>query len=545
VLRERLLKNFDKFWIENMHGNRNISEYAPDGRTSETVFAQEGFSPGIRQGVVISLWVKTGQPDTLKQVFYCDSFNQAKADERRKALLSSLDDPHRQTKYAKVSPTKGNRLSFKPSNVGDSYASWLTLPDLAEIRSDGVFEKRAGALIDIERTTLSSRMRAYFDPEKRLSELATIVPGLARDAARFDATKAREKVLKCESFSDSRIVRLAVRPFDVRYCYYSPTRPLWNEPRPTLRQHFGNSNKFLVSRLKTGATGISSPIYMSSALIDGQIISVNPSAIPLQLTTGNAASQDDWFSITKANLSEVSRRYLTALGLPNPDTDQSTAELIWMHALAIGYSPAYLHDNADGIRENWPRIPLPASKEALLASAVLGRDVAALLDTEASVPGVTSGAIRDELKPIAVVSRVGSGALTAAEFALTAGWGSGGQGGITMPGKGKTEPRAAGPDEQAAGFGAAPTLDVYLNATAYWKNVPQPVWDFTIGGYQVIKKWLSYRDQRVLGRPLTMAEIMEVTAMARRLAALVLLQPQLDENYLAVAEATWAFDKAA
>jgi hypothetical protein len=216
-----------------------------------------------------------------------------------------------------------------------------------------------------------------------------------------------------------------------------------------------------------------------------------------------------------------------------------------MHALAIGYSPAYLHDNADGIRENWPRIPLPASKEALLASAVLGRDVAALLDTEASVPGVTSGAIRDELKPIAVVSRVGSGALTAAEFALTAGWGSGGQGGITMPGKGKTEPRAAGPDEQAAGFGAAPTLDVYLNATAYWKNVPQPVWDFTIGGYQVIKKWLSYRDQRVLGRPLTMAEIMEVTAMARRLAALVLLQPQLDENYLAVAEATWAFDKAA
>ena len=65
---------------------------------------------------------------------------------------------------------------------------------------------------------------------------------------------------------------------------------------------------------------------------------------------------------------------------------------------------------------------------------------------------------------------------------------------------------------------------MYLNATAYWQNVPQPVWGFTIGGYQVIKKWLSYREQRVLGRALTMAEIMEVTAMARRLAALVLLQ---------------------
>jgi Type ISP C-terminal specificity domain len=84
---------------------------------------------------------------------------------------------------------------------------------------------------------------------------------------------------------------------------------------------------------------------------------------------------------------------------------------------------------------------------------------------------------------------------------------------------------------------------VYLNATAYWKNIPQPVYDFTIGGYQVIKKWLSYREQRVLGRALTMGEIMEVTAMARRLAALVLLQPKLDENYRNIAAATWAFSR--
>ncbi|WP_349278021.1 type ISP restriction/modification enzyme [Polaromonas hydrogenivorans] len=103
--------------------------------------------------------------------------------------------------------------------------------------------------------------------------------------------------------------------------------------------------------------------------------------------------------------------------------------------------------------------------------------------------------------------------------------GSGGQGSITMPGKGKTESRAAAPHEQHAGLGNAPTLDVYLNATAYWKNIPQPVYDFTIGGYQVIKKWLSYREQRVLGRALSMDEIMEVTAMARRLAALCCCSP--------------------
>lgn len=77
-----------------------------------------------------------------------------------------------------------------------------------------------------------------------------------------------------------------------------------------------------------------------------------------------------------------------------------TAELIWMHALAIGYSPDYLNENADGIRENWPRIPLPASRDALLASSALGREGAAPLDTESPVLGVTSGAIRAELKSI-------------------------------------------------------------------------------------------------------------------------------------------------
>jgi predicted helicase len=31
VLRQRLLTSFDRFWVDNMHGDRTISEYAPDG----------------------------------------------------------------------------------------------------------------------------------------------------------------------------------------------------------------------------------------------------------------------------------------------------------------------------------------------------------------------------------------------------------------------------------------------------------------------------------------------------------------------------------
>ena len=85
------------------------------------------------------------------------------------------------------------------------------------------------------------------------------------------------------------------------------------------------------------------------------------------------------------------------------------------------------------------------------------------------------------------------------------------------------------------------TFDIYLNDKAFWKNVPANVWEFTIGGYQVVKKWLSYREEELLGRALRTEEAREVTNMARRLAALVLLQPALDENYRAVEAATYSW----
>ena len=78
---------------------------------------------------------------------------------------------------------------------------------------------------------------------------------------------------------------------------------------------------------------------------------------------------------------------------------------------------------------------------------------------------------------------------------------------------------------------------------AYWRNVPAHVWDYTIGGYQVIKKWLSYREKALLGRGLTIEEAQEVTHMARRIAALVLLEPALDANYRSVVGATYAWRK--
>ena len=87
------------------------------------------------------------------------------------------------------------------------------------------------------------------------------------------------------------------------------------------------------------------------------------------------------------------------------------------------------------------------------------------------------------------------------------------------------------------------TFDIYLNEACAWKNIPKQVWNFYIGGYQVIKKWLSYREFGVLGRALTTAEVAEVTAIARRLTELCLMQPALDANYAQVKAAAYSWPK--
>ena len=110
-----------------------------------------------------------------------------------------------------------------------------------------------------------------------------------------------------------------------------------------------------------------------------------------------------------------------------------------------------------------------------------------------------------------------------------------------MPGKGRVVMRPATEAEVNLGLGVVPggtTYDIYLNDRVYWRNLPPRVWEHAIGGYQVIKKWLSYRERELLGRGLRPEEAREVRDMARRIAAILLLEPALDANYRAVAAAT-------
>jgi hypothetical protein len=295
------------------------------------------------------------------------------------------------------------------------------------------------------------------------------------------------------------------------------------------------------------------PASVTKALPDYHLLRPNVVAIPTRLH-GTGATVDllnaGDAGRARANLSAAARDYLSGLNLASPDDDAAVGELIWSHALAMCFAPQYLAENEDAVKGDFPRIPLPPRAEILRSSARLGARIADLLDPDQDVSGVVSGNIANGLRPLGAVTRV-SRKRGPIDLRLTAPWGYSGRDGVIMPGSGRTVEHTSWPKlgefepslraavasatDPLSGLGAP--LDVFLNDESYWTLVPSAVWEYRIGGYQVIKKWLSYRQRDLLGRPLTVEESRHVTNMVRRLSIIVLLSDELNANYRACRDA--------
>ena len=565
VMRQRFLSEFDKLWFDCMNGDsRETGKLTPDGKPDPSVFSTEYNREGIRVGTAICVVVRNEKRAKTAAV----RFRQFWGVNKRQDLLASVAAKDLSATYTPAAPCKESRYSFLPEDVSAAYNAWPLVTQLPRTPPlHGPVERRAGALIDMDRERLVKRMRAFFDQTISHDELSLICHGLTRRSAGYEPAEARAKAMASEGFDSAKIMKYLVKPLDRQWCYYTLLPTIWSRPCREIAEQAWDGNLFIGSRPTGAAVPEGPPFVVSSVLPDYQTIVRNISYFPVRLAAtgmGRRSEKQVQGSLLngcspKANLSTATRTYLVGLGVKDVDADASAAGLVWLHALAIGYSPAYLNENADGIRRDWPRIPLPDGRKVLDESAALGRQVAALLDTETEVSGVTAGNVESIFRTIGVLAKVGGGSLNvdAGELAVNAGWGHAGKDGVTMPAKGRIVQRpyeaaeldAISQAAKARGFSQQQALellgqdtrDVYLNDKAYWRNVPAKVWEYFIGGYQVIKKWLSYREQELLGRPLTSDEAREVMSMARRLSAIVLMQPALDENYRRTAASAYAW----
>lgn len=548
VMRQRMADSFDRIWIDCLNGDsRETGKRTPDGKPDPSVFSSKEQPVGIRVGTAIGTLVRRRTHGRKSEVGLRQYWGVAKKEE----LLGSLKSKAAGKSYQKATPRKENRFSFRPESVPIEYKIWPSLIELAlKPPLNGPVERRGNSLIKFEGERFSA-LKDYLNRNVSDADILVKEPRFMRSSGEFDAPATR-KTLKGVQYSESNIRPYPFKPFDMRRAYLSAAiAPLFSRPSPELLEVAGiTNNVFLISRDTADKGREGPPFYLARHVCDYDFVSGHARHFPAMIHNGQMDSasvkrQSKLFDYdfgeepVKPNLSPRVMAYLEALRVKS-----APPALVWEHVLAIGYSPSYLAENADGVRNGWPRIPLPNSKKRLESSAALGQRVAALLDTDTAVKGVTSGALPAPLKSVGIPRRIGGGPFKPEEFELGAGWGRRGKDGVVMPGKGKIIERDATPAEHHPVFGKR-TLDIYLNDSACWSNIPIPVWELHIGGYQVIKKWLSYRESQVLGRALTIEEIEYVTNMARRLAALVLMREELDANYEAVKADTYPWPQQA
>lgn len=520
-MRERYLEVFDSIGIDNLHGDRIISERAPDGRSSATVFAVRGQSPGIKVGTAISTFVRRKEHSGATSIYYRD-FDQSNADDRRQALLESLNEDGIWSGYTCYEPTLGLRLGFKPGVVGAGYFEWPRLTELLPVSFAGVKTSRDEFLIDVDRAALEKRIEQYFDPKVSEADLTKAFPALMNGSSRYDPSETRKSLIG-RKHALGEIVRYAYRPFDMRWAYWDPDTKLIDEKRPEFFGNTGFENRFLTAG-ERNRMGVFYKPQSVTVLGDHHLVESNVAIFP---ATVRQDSQN-----LEPNVAKSLKKALADRGI--------SSSQLFDHILATLNAPTYEVGYIDALRIDWPRIPFPGELEVFTSSAELGAALSALLDAEIDVDGVTRGSLLGGLSAVATPR--------GKSFEVTAGWGysmrrdNGTR--LVMPGGGKTTVRpwtdternalsqiAARHDldlETLLGLIGEQAVDVQINENAKWEGVPSKVWDYTLGGYQVLKKWLSYREADVLGRALTGEEALHFAKTARRITEILCMGPALD-----------------
>ena len=513
-MRERYLEAFDAIRIECLNGDKyKTGKTTPDGSPDPSIFSTPEDPVGIQVGTAIATLVRKADHTPATEIGFRHLWGQAKP-----AELMATVEAEPSVLYEAIEPVLPLGLPFMRTAVSDGWFDWPTLTDLFPVSFPGIKTSRDGFLVDIDLDRLRARVADYFDAGLSHEDIARRYPGVMKTTARFDARKVRDALLARGGPDEAGFVRYAYRPFDNRWLYWEKDTKLLDEKRADYKPHVFEGNVWLVLQNKA-RPDLSPPLIISNV---GDLNQMNSGVycVPLWLGEDGPVLNGDGMQ-RRLNLSGVAQSYLERLG--------ANAQDLFHHVLAVLHDSTYNQVNADALRAEGPRIPLLAwpdgetegAAEALAKSAARGSQLARLLELNAPVPLVTEAPLRPESTTIAVPSTRDGRNMGGEDFAVTAGWGHYGKDDAVMPGQGRVVERAALGDTVAT-LGEN-TFDVHLNGSAFWRNVPATVWTYQLGGYQVLKKWLSYRERAILKRPLSDKEVQYFTDTARRIAAIVQL----------------------
>ena len=486
-MRWHLLKTFDKIWVIDLHGNSNRKEVCPDGSADTNVF-------DIMQGVALVIAVSNGRgSDSLAHVWHGDLWG------NRKAKNDALWENDRFTLGTEQLPEKPPIYPFVPRDYSlhQAYESGISIAALMPVNSVGIVTARDALTVDMDKSVLWSRMEdfARSEPESLRSKYS-----LSKDVQDWSVAAAKADVIA--HYDRERLVRIAYRPLDIRWTYYTGTsRGFQCRPRDEVMQHLVDRQNIALMTCRQVIQQNWHHSFLASSSIDDSYVS-NLSrergyAYPLYLYPPDDAPQHDAFATKQRTLNLDPKLYAAicnAAGIEpadqadtNDDFRAATGEArpsevkLFDYIYGVLHSPDYRETFAEFLKIDFPRIPYPRSPEVFRHVSEKGEQLRRLHLMEAAAIGDTPYPYEGDGDDV-----VASG-----------------------------YPKFEAPSPQPSpARGEGETGRVHINKDQYFANVPKIAWEFYIGGYQPAQKWL--KDRR--GRSLSFEDITHYQRIVKILA---------------------------
>ncbi len=392
-MRERSLEAFDAIRIDCLNGDKyRTGKVAPDGTPDPSIFSTEGDPVGIQVGTAIATLVRKVEHAPAEAVEFRHLWGQAKP-----AELIETAEAAPNALYEGIEPILPLGLPFVRTAVSEDWFNWPTLRDLFPVSFPGAKTNRDSFLVDIDLDRLRKRIAEYFDKNISHDDLERRYPVIMKTAKHFDGISIREFLLERGGPDEEGFIRFAYRPFDNRWLYWEAETKLLNDRRAEYRPHVFDGNMWLSAAQHLRKSAEEPQACLARHLACLHLIERTALVFPAWLRDDGI--QDDGLLGRRANLTAAAQRYLDRLGLGVED--------LFHHVLATLHDPAYREANAGALRMEWPRLPLPGwpdggdAAEELARSAARGRELAALLDPDTPVPGVTRAPLRPGIAAIA------------------------------------------------------------------------------------------------------------------------------------------------
>ena len=480
-MRQSLARSFSLLRLLDLHGNASKRERSPDGSDDKNVF-------DIQQGVAIALAVRPGR---ARGVEHADLWGSRP---RKYAWLGEHSTTS--TAYERLSPDSPYYFFVHRDETGrDEFASFPSLQDVFPLSVSGIVTSRDAFVLDEDPNRLGSRICAYLDPAIDDTEAKAIF-GLSENYAwRVSESRA---TLRKDGFQATCIKPILYRPFDRRSIYYHPA-VVWRTRGDPMTDLLSQGNIGLIS-VRQVAEGEFNHVFVTDTLVESRVTLSNKGIAycwPLRVRSPSDGDVQTELELQdKVNCSPtLISRLESCTGTCYSDMGSfKTSGLfgpldVFGYVYAVLYSAQYRKRYSEFLKIDFPRVPLPRSSGLFRELARRGSQlVAAHLLEPKKVDRPRFAAFVGETQR--EVERVGWSDDTV--------W-------LNAAATKKGQPAKPG--------------------TSGFRGVPEEVWNFHIGGYQVCHKWLKDRK----GRTLSDDDILHYQRIVVAISETIRLMKEIDE----------------